>query len=120
MGQFAIVISGVGGHGCERSTKDGEHVLGCQRPDCPDCPDCIARECVRRFKRNNITELRGELIHWPASIGSVDGVAEATQAAITEAGFTVEPHIAATYALVIPQGSSVIDDLVTGERHGSF
>lgn len=117
MGQFVIVISGTGGHGCERGVKDGEHVLGCQRPD---CPDCIAREVVRRFKRNSVTELRAELVHWPASIDSVEGVEEAAKNAIAEAGFTVEPHVAATYALVIPQGSSVIDDLVTGERHGSF
>lgn len=117
MGQFAIVISGTGGHGCERGVKDGENVLGCQRPD---CPDCISREMVRRFKRNGVSDLRAELVHWPAQIGSVPGVVEAAQEAITEAGFTVAPHVAAAFALVVPQGSSVIDDLVTGVRHGSF
>lgn len=117
MGQFVLVISGTGGHGCERGVKDGERVLGCQRPD---CPDCIAREFVRRFKRNNVSELRAELVHWPASIGSIEGEVEAAQEAVTEAGFTVEPRVAAAYALVIPQATSVIDDLVSGVRHGSF
>jgi hypothetical protein len=105
MGQFAIVISGVGGHGCSREVKNGEHVLGCQRPD---CPDCIAREFVRRFKRNNVTELRAELIHWPVSPSEIPEDSDH------------ERRVLAQYALVFPSSSSVVDDLVTGERHGSF
>lgn len=104
MGQFAIVISGVGGHGCERGVKDGEHVLGCQRPD---CPDCIAREFVRRYRRNGVMELKGQLIHWP-------DLSEATAAVPEDRTTTGKP------AVVTPQGTSVIDDLVTGVRSGSF
>lgn len=111
MGQFAIVISGVGNHGCERGVKDGENVLGCQRPD---CPDCIAREVVRRFKRNGVMELQAELIHWPAPVDSMLDMVE------RELAKTADPHTAARYALVYPQGSTVIDDLVTGRRSGSF
>lgn len=105
MGQFAIVVSGVGGHGCSREVKDGEHVLGCQRPD---CPDCIAREFVRRFKRNGVMDLEAKLIHWP---DQVDGHTCAEDSSLAALG---------KYALVKPQGSSVIDNLVTGVRVGSF
>ena len=117
MGQFAIIISGIGGHGCERGVKDGETVLGCNQPN---CPDCIAREFVRRLKRNSITELKAELVHWPAAIDTIDGLVDDVSETLGYADLTLEPHVAAKYALVIPQGSSVIDDLVTGTRHGSF
>jgi hypothetical protein len=118
MGQFAIVISGVGGHGCSREVKDGESVLGCQRPD---CPDCIAREFVRRFKRNNVGDLRAELIHWPDRLDLIDGH-EGQGKAVAQALSTSddEPVVIAGYALVKPQSSSVIDNLVTGVRTGSF
>lgn len=111
MGQFAIVISGTGNHGCERNAADGDNVLGCQRPD---CVDCIAREVVRRLKRNGVFDLKAELVHWPASVASMEAVAERGEET------TVERHTAAAYAVVYPQGSSVIDDLVTGGRTGSF
>lgn len=113
MGQFVVVISGVGNHGCDRGVTDGEHVLGCQRPD---CVDCILREVVRRLRRNGVQELAAELVHWPASV-------EAIEQTVLRGGETetvVEPAVAARYAEVYPQGSSVVDDLVTGVRRGSF
>lgn len=113
MGQFAIVISGVGGHGCSREVKDGESVLGCQRPD---CPDCIAREFVRRFKRNNVTELRAELVHWPRTFEDLVIPEDPTDAVVLLEDLTE----VARYALVQKQGSSVVDNLVTGVRTGSF
>lgn len=101
MGQFAVVITGTGNHGCSRDVGDGGQVLGCQRPD---CVDCIAREFTRRFKRNGVYTLQAELVHWP--------------------NMTVEPadgqEVVAGYVLVVPQESTVRDDLVTGTRHGSF
>lgn len=111
MGQFAIVISGTGNHGCERAVTDGGQVLGCQRPD---CVDCIGREVVRRLKRNGVQQLKAELVHWPATVATV----EAAEAAGIES--TVEAYVAADFAEVYPQGSSVVDDLVTGRRVGSF
>lgn len=111
MGQFALVISGMGGHGCERGVKDGEHVLGCQRPD---CPDCIGREMVRRLRRNGVQELQAELVHWPAAIAvDEDGAVDPDLA-------DVSMRVVAKYAIVQPQGSSVVDNLVTGVRSGSF
>lgn len=88
MGQFVITIKGTGNHGCMRGAADGEHVLGCQRPD---CVDCIAREVVRRLQRNGVTQLEGQLVHWP----DPDNYARWPDAAIT-------------------------DNLVTGVRTGSF
>lgn len=112
MGQFAIVVSGVGGHGCSREVKDGEHVLGCQRPD---CPDCIAREFVRRFKRNGVSDLRAELVHWPNLIPvDANGVVD------EDARGDHDEYVAARYAVLDRQPSTVIDNLVTGVRAGSF
>jgi hypothetical protein len=115
MGQFALIISGTGNHGCSREVKDGESVLGCQRPD---CVDCIAREVVRRFKRNSVVGLEAELIHWPATPASVEAMKRPDSP--TGGECTIEPYVAADFAIVFPQGSSVIDDLVTGIRRGSF
>lgn len=89
MGQFIITIKAEGSHGCERGVKDGGNVLGCQRPD---CPDCIAREMVRRLKRNGAQRLDATLTHWP---------------------------IAAEWDRPAPEGT-VTDNLVTGIRSGSF
>lgn len=94
MGQFAVVITGTGNHGCSREQKDGEHVLGCQRPD---CVDCIAREVVRRLKRNGVQQLVARLVHWP-EVEVSDDVPQLIK--LTE--------------------SSVVDDLVSGVRSGSF
>ena len=101
MGQFAIVITGIGGHGCERSLGDGDHVIGCQRPD---CPDCIAREFTRRLKRNGVQNLTGQIVHWY-------DMNESHVALTDEVGRNIE---------IVPQESTVVDDLVTGERTGSF
>jgi hypothetical protein len=103
MGQFVIVISGTGNHGCERAVGDGDHVLGCQRPD---CVDCISREVVRRLKRNGVASLDAKLVHWPeraaeAQVPASHGVVEVTP-----------------YALV--RRGQVVDDLVNGVRSGSF
>jgi len=81
MGEFRVSVEAVGGHGCQRELGDGEHVVGCERPN---CPDCIAREFVRRLKRSGASVTRAELTHWPH-----------------------EP-------------ACVIDNLLTGQRRGSF
>lgn len=81
MGEFRVTVTAVGGHGCQRDKGDGEHVVGCERPN---CPDCIAREFVRRLKRSGATVSVAELVHWPHEVGQVR------------------------------------DNLLTGERRGSF
>lgn len=62
MGDFHVVVKGVGSHGCERDKGDGATVLGCDRPG---CPDCIAREFVRRLKRSGSMISAATLTHWP-------------------------------------------------------
>lgn len=90
MGNFRVTVHGVGGHGCQREKKDGEHVVGCERSN---CPDCISREFVRRLKRAGVMlegpggdagPLGATLEHWPGT------------------------------------SSQVTDDLITGTRSGSF
>lgn len=61
MGDFRIVVEGVGGHGCGRESKDGYMVLRCGRRGCPDCE---AIRFVDELKRsNNVQVARVE--HWP-------------------------------------------------------
>lgn len=62
MGRFIVQIDGTGNHGCMRDVKDGEAVIGCDRPN---CVDCIIRECVRRLKRIGTTLDLATLTHWP-------------------------------------------------------
>lgn len=68
MGQFIFNLDAVGNHGCQRDRKDGEAVIGCERPN---CTDCITREYVRRLKRSGADVSAAEIIHWPGQSGSV-------------------------------------------------
>jgi hypothetical protein len=63
MGDFRIVIEAVGGHGCNRTAKEGEG-LG---PPCVDagCPDCAARAFVAELKAKGCSVQRATLTHWP-------------------------------------------------------
>lgn len=64
MGQFRVVIEGVGGHGCARRPKDGESIKyeGCGSMR---CPDCLARELVEKYQRLGIFDLKAKFTHWP-------------------------------------------------------
>lgn len=72
MGTFNINITGVGGHGCERSAKPGEKLHGrCGRLN---CPDCITLDFVQRLKQMgvmNFPEAKAEFTHWPGQDGQV-------------------------------------------------
>lgn len=48
MGAFNINITGVGGHGCDRSAKEGEKLF--KRCGRYDCPDCVAFEFVQTLR----------------------------------------------------------------------
>lgn len=87
MGDFRVVVDGFGAHGCEREKGDGQPVLGCDRNQ---CPDCIAREYVRRLKRQGCIVRSAKIIHWPAGVR----------------GHKAE--------------NEIIDDLVSGIRKGTF
>lgn len=62
MGQFLVAIDAVGNHGCMREVKDGEVVIGCDKPH---CTDCMVRELVRRLKRSGATVASATITHWP-------------------------------------------------------
>jgi len=68
MGRFLVVIDGTGNHGCMREVKDGEVVIGCDRPG---CVDCTIRETVRRLKRQGATLTVAALRHWPETDSEV-------------------------------------------------
>lgn len=69
MGNFRIEIEAVGGHGCQRDKKDGEHVFGCQLMSCPDCNARRFLSIVKNILGCSIVEAK--LIHWPGQQGSV-------------------------------------------------
>lgn len=71
MGHFRIEINAVGGHGCDRATKNNELVTPCGKPG---CPDCMAREFVYALKEKgffNSDPASAVLTHWPGTTGEV-------------------------------------------------
>lgn len=63
MGDFRVEVDATGGHGCQRTVKNGLTLQNyCGNPS---CPDCIAREFLRSLKRAG-THIRGAVLrHWP-------------------------------------------------------
>jgi hypothetical protein len=62
MGDYRIEIDMTGGHGCERTAKEGERTIGCGMMGCPDCE---TRAFVSRL-RDAGNALRGaRFVHWP-------------------------------------------------------
>jgi hypothetical protein len=90
MGDFRIVVEGVGGHGCGREAKDGEKVKRCGSEGCPDC-QAVAFAAQLKARGTNVASAKLE--HWP-----VPGAAGTTR--------TEKP--------------GPIDDLISGIRHGQF
>lgn len=68
MGQYRIEITAVGGHGCDRSTKEGERLQGCKRRG---CPDCYAAELVEQMRRSGQSIESATFTHWPDTPGEV-------------------------------------------------
>lgn len=74
MGNFRVVVQGVGPHGCDRGAGDGESIQhsGCRRMD---CPDCLTREFVEKLMRAGLVkDYQGgsaRFIHWPGESGEV-------------------------------------------------
>lgn len=92
MGMFRVEVQGVGAHGCQRTIKSGEQVQNfCGSMS---CPDCITREYVRQLKRAGVF-----------FEGASDPIAGPARATIT--------HWPG-------QACHVVDDILTGTRHGNF
>lgn len=69
MGAFKIEIVGVGGHGCERTSKPGEKLH--RRCGRFSCPDCLAFDFTQRLRqagmlREGDTAAGQEVQHSPA------------------------------------------------------
>lgn len=61
MGDWRLVVEGIGNHGCGREAKDGETVKRCGTVG---CVECTAIEAVQKLKNTgSISVARVE--HWP-------------------------------------------------------
>lgn len=69
MGMHRIEITMVGGHGCDRTAKEGEPLAArCGRVD--SCPDCAAAELVGRLYQMGLFSSPGTgatFTHWPGT-----------------------------------------------------
>lgn len=90
MGTFRVEVQATGNHGCERSTKATEKVEGCKQPG---CVDCITRDYIAKLKAS--------------------GAFFETGGGYSGAGWAKLTHWPGL------QGT-VVDDLLTGVRAGSF
>ena len=71
MGTFRVMVTAVGGHGCQRDKNGADVITGCGEPS---CPDCITREYVRKLKQcASVSE--AIIHHWPGSQVRPDGLA---------------------------------------------
>ena len=67
MGQFKFEMVAVGGHGCDRTARDGEKFrTGCGRESCPDCSIGQLVEQLRKVG-NGCTIESAVLTHWPGT-----------------------------------------------------
>jgi len=96
MGDFRIVINAVGGHGQDRTKKDGEIVdfTNTGGGFSKATPEAIAEEFIQRLRESGVSITSAKVIHWPA-----DNYPEATDR---------------------KAGEEVVDDLVTKIRKNSF
>ncbi len=69
MGNYRIIINGVGGHGVDREPKEGESVNFYKEGN--TSPDAIAKQFVEILRFYNPTVDSAVLIHWPESEGEV-------------------------------------------------
>jgi hypothetical protein len=92
MGDFRIVINAIGGHGQDRSKKNGEVVDF--NADGPNSPEGLAKEFVEKLKANGVNVEDAQVIHWP--LDNYGG------------------------QLKNERTTQIVDDLITGKRIGSF
>jgi hypothetical protein len=69
MGQFRIEVTGVGGHGCDRTAKAGEKLY--QRCGRFQCPDCMAYDFVQQLRVKGFAVEAATFTHWPGSTTEV-------------------------------------------------
>jgi len=103
MGNFRFVIDCVGGHGQDRTKKDGE-VVDFTNPEYPseNTPERIVQRCIDELKASGCTVNTAKVHHWP----KVEYGANATAIPIS-----FEDNNGKT---------CINDDLLTGVREGQF
>lgn len=69
MGNFTIEVKAVGGHGQDRSKKDGE-VVNFGGED-SNSPDAIAKRFVDELKAKGTNVESATITHWPGEPGEV-------------------------------------------------
>lgn len=69
MGTFKIQITAVGGHGQDRSKKDGEVVNFYQGGS--TTPDAVAKLFVEMLKAHGSSVSEAKIIHWPEESSEV-------------------------------------------------
>ena len=73
MGTFKITVVAVGGHGVDRSKKDGE-VVNFQEEG-PNTPDALAKEFIEKLKACGCSfgnpDSEATITHWPGEEGEV-------------------------------------------------
>lgn len=70
MGNFRIVIEGVGGHGDDRVAKEGDAITIPASTGQFKTPDQLAVDAVALF-RGQVGELKATLTHWPGEPSEV-------------------------------------------------
>lgn len=90
MGDFRIVINGVGGHGQDRAKRSGE-IVNFQED--PNSPDALAENFVKELQKFMSVE-SASIIHWP----------------LDNYGGQLENG----------RSQQIVDNLITGKRTGSF
>lgn len=122
MGNFRIIFNAVGGHGDKRTLKDGERNFGCMSMG---CPDCIAREFAATLARRGVAIESATLEHWPATYTD-DGLLCTYSGDRLVWSNDVHAQIRQAIGLHTPKcgtgdkGGPIVDDLVSGIRHGTF
>ena len=103
MGNFKFVIDCVGGHGQDRSKKDGE-VVDFTNPEYPseNTPERIMQRCVDELKASGCNVQAAKVHHWPKVEFGEDSKLKAI-------------------SFEDSNGNTCInDDLLTGVRQGHF
>lgn len=69
MGNFTIEVKAVGGHGQDRSKKDGE-VVNFEN-ESENSPDAIAKRFVEELKAKGTNVESAKIVHWPGQSSEV-------------------------------------------------
>lgn len=69
MGNFNLEVKAVGGHGCDRTTKEGGSLKLPYHGR--NCPDCLFALFVEELKRNGCSISSATITHWPGENGQV-------------------------------------------------